>query len=424
MIARLLTELGGRVAHADVVATIDDTLTAERDPDGATAVEATESALVQVRLADQGRVGWAGGMASEADRIVAAARRSLEVSDLVPLLPPARSELPGVVTHARGVAMMGPADLVELTRTLADRIERPGRRLEVWAERSVGTVSIGNTRGVSAEFDVSLVGLGATVRPDQGPPAAFRVHLAQTEPFDQVAVGALADEVNEALAPPGLEFQSLSARVRVWFGPRAVRELILPLLSRQMGEGWLLRREPVPRYDERLTIVDDSLTPARPGSRPIDDDGVPTRRLTLIDRGQPTAGIVDVLLGSRHLRPPTGHGYRRGYAAPRVGFSNLLLETGTAERPALAAATGEGLYVPTLTFGPAPNPETGVFRVAVPWAYRMAGGEIVGRLDGLWLAGNVFELVRRVVAVGADSTWIGPVRVPSLVLDGVAATAR
>jgi predicted Zn-dependent protease len=42
-----------------------------------------------------------------------------------------------------------------------------------------------------------------------------------------------------------------------------------------------------------------------------------------------------------------------------------------------------------------------------------------GRLEGIRLAGNVYDLLTRVGAVGNDLTWIGAVGAPSMLLEGV-----
>ncbi|MBM4188959.1 MAG: hypothetical protein FJ206_16790 [Gemmatimonadetes bacterium] len=423
MIGRLLTELGGRVAHADVVATTDDTITVTRQARTAPIVEASTGAWVQVRVADSGRVGWAGGLLTDGGDIAAAALRSLAVSDQEPLLMPAPSPLPEVSTAAREVAGLGSDALLAVTESLADRLAGVGRTVEVWAERSVGQVEVANTRGVAAAYPASLVGVGVAVRLGDGTEAPLHLDLVQGRPPREDELAALGNEVEGLLRPPLLPFQPFRQRISVWFGPRAVRSLLAAILARHLGESWHPPAETV-RYDERITLDDDPHAPYRPGSRPIDDDGVVTRRIRLVDRGRPVAGIADLRLASRAGRPSTGHGYRRGAGPPRVGFSNLELGAGSDHQAALGAAAGNGIYVPTIRLGPAANPIAGTFRAAAPWAYRLDRGEVVGRLDGCWLSGNVFDLLGRLVAVGDDRRWVGAARVPSWVVDGVIATAR
>jgi predicted Zn-dependent protease len=85
----------------------------------------------------------------------------------------------------------------------------------------------------------------------------------------------------------------------------------------------------------------------------------------------------------------------------------------------LFRALGTGLLVADLAWGPAPNPEPGAFRAHAPWCFLVENGAVVGRLPRAILAGNVFDLLRRVVAIGADADWIGAAAVPSVIVDGV-----
>jgi PmbA protein len=279
-------------------------------------------------------------------------------------------------------------------------------------------VEVVNTRGVTAAYEVTVVGVGATVSTSGG--AACRVHLVEVGVPPLTAIEGLVAEIDERLDPPLLEEDPPAGPARVWFKPRAVAALLGPVLSRLAGERWVGGRERFPLLDRRLNLADDPLAAGRPGSRPIDDDGVPTRRLTLIHEGRAVAGILDLVTASRSFLPATGHGWRRGFGAPRIGFSNPVLAPGAGSPDDLAVAVGDGLVVADLRFGPAPNPESGAFRMWAPWTYLTRAGAIHGRLAGVELSGNVFELLgSRVLAVGADAQWVGSSRVPSLVLDGV-----
>jgi hypothetical protein len=48
--------------------------------------------------------------------------------------------------------------VVDLARLLAQRLERAGRQVDGWAERSTGTVEIANTRDVLVRYEATLVG--------------------------------------------------------------------------------------------------------------------------------------------------------------------------------------------------------------------------------------------------------------------------
>lgn len=423
MIGPLLIDLAPRVTHADASRVLDDTLSVSVDGDGPAGVAADESDTLQVRIAAGGRIGWAGGATAAAAEVIQAALRSAECSDAGILMTPAPAPLPTVVTRSPAASALSARDLLGLAGGLMDRLQRKGRRVEVWAERSAGSVEVANTRGVSASYEVTLAGLGATVR-DGRTAAACRVHLAQVGAPGLAEIESIVRETEFRLGFPVLDEVAVGPSARVWFRPRAVRALVAPLLARLAGQAWVDGRQAWPELDPRLTLIDDPLADGRPASRPISDDGVVARPVTLIASGRATGGILDLGLASSTRLPATGHSRQRGYAAPRAGFSNLVMLPGPTPPDDLAGVVGDGLLVADLAWGSAPNPAAGVFRVEAPWTYLVRQGKVVGRLDGAVLSGDVFALLTRLVAIGAEEEWIGSWRLPSLVVDGVGVAVR
>ena len=420
MIEALTEALSRSVTAADLVAKTDATLSVTVDGGGDVSITTDESSGVHVRVVQHGRIGWAGGPADHGEAVMEAARRSARSGPALDLMLPVASPTATVTTESPEAAGAGPAKLLALARALADRLRGPGRRIGVWAERSAGMVRVMNTRGVTVEYRTTLAGAGLAVATDATAfDAPLRLWRAGTGLPSLPELEALAAEAERWLRVPPVSAWSPGRRQRAWLGPRAVRTVLRPVLQRLTGEVWLERADSSPPLDPRLTLLDDPLAPGRPGSRPICDDGVPTRTLTLIDRGRPVQGIVDLVTGARHGVPATGHGLRRILGAPRPSFSNLRLLPGTAGEAELAAAVGDGLLVLALDWGPVPNPSSGGFRARAPWTFLVRHGEIAGRLVGAVLSGRADELLAGVGAIGRDAEWLGAAALPSLVVEGL-----
>jgi PmbA protein len=245
-----------------------------------------------------------------------------------------------------------------------------------------------------------------------------------------VDVEVLVADADRRLEPQPMESMALPARMPVCFGPRALATLLLPLRAALLGRDALLGRSPLrgrrgeQLFDRRFSLVDDALVPARPGSRPIDDDGVPSRRVDLVREGRVAAMAADLRIGALAGVPSTGNGCRPSGGPPRVGFTNLLVRAGDADRAALLAPLAPGLLVEDLDWGPGPNPLSGALLARASWAYLVEQGEVRGRVEGASLTGNVFDLLTRVVAIGNDATWVGSWCAPSMVLEGVGLVQR
>jgi PmbA protein len=208
----------------------------------------------------------------------------------------------------------------------------------------------------------------------------------------------------------------------VCLAPRAVATFLRPLRAALTGYAALLGSSPLrgrlhhKMFDEAITVADDPLAPGRPGSRPVDDDGVASRRVSLVSAGYVTGSISDLQLGARAGVPSTGHAWRAPGTAPRVGFTNLRIAPGSAGPKQLLEGMGTGLWIADLDWGPGPNGLSGALSLKAPWAYLVLGGAVVGRLEGVVISGNVFDALAHDVVVGNDATWIGAQCLPSLVV--------
>jgi PmbA protein len=237
-------------------------------------------------------------------------------------------------------------------------------------------------------------------------------------------VEALIAEVSGRLEPPLLGEASLPETLRVWLAPRATTKLFRPLL-RGLTAGTLLERAAPLRFrlgehvaPEAISLTDDPLRPLRPGSRPVDDEGVVSRIVPLVERGRLVGWIADLVTGARLGIPSTGHGRRWPFAPPRPAFSNLCLVPGEASPEDLSSAARDGVLIRDL---PIVTADAGGGRIAAetPWAYRLAGEEVVGRLPRLRLRGNLHRMLDRLVALGREAEWLGSWCSPGLVLDAV-----
>lgn len=431
MIERLLHAVAGRVAAADAVAKADDTLTVSLDDEGRVTVTASRSEVSHLRIAGDGKVAVASSTDPSPLALAEQALADLPEGEDLTLHFPAPAPLPGVMTRSPQAAAAGPETLLSMLRPLAGRLARTNRRVEVWAERSLGLVRVGNTRGVLAEYEVSTIGIGTMIESiGAGAAPPCRLHVAGATMPSMVEVETLVTEADRRLAPPPVESGALSGRMPVCFAPRALAILLLPLRAALLGHEALLGRSPLrgrrgePLFDRRFSLVDDALVPARPGSRPIDDDGVPSRRVDLVVEGRLAAMAADLRIGALAGVPSTGNAWRQAFGPPRVGFTNLLVRAGDGDRAALLAPLAPGLLVEDLEWGPGPNPLPGAFMARAPWAYLVEQGEVRGRVESVSLTGNAFDLLGRVVAIGSDATWVGSWCAPSMVFDGVGVVVR
>ncbi len=148
---------------------------------------------------------------------------------------------------------------------------------------------------------------------------------------------------------------------------------------------------------ERVTLVDDGSIPGLYGSTAIDDEGHPTGRNVLIERGVLKGYLCDRFQGRRIGMPSTGSGRRQSYAfAPSSRMNNTFLEAGTDDEDEMLRSIPEGLYVKRLGGGNSGRE----FSISVSEGYWIKNGQIDHRVKGLTLSGSGAELIRKVDRVG------------------------
>ena len=422
MIGPLLDATARRVRKADMCILADSTLSVTRSPDGVEAVH-RDSLVAHLRLEDEGKRGVATRSDQDVGAIVDAAMTSARHGPEGSLLRPLPSPLPAVITAHQGAASLDARDLAALADGLRARLDRKGRVLHTWAERSVGRVDVANTRGVMTGYDATLVGLGLSVAtPGDTGRLALRLHHAGVAPPDESAIAVLAAEADEMLAAPLLDAEPPVSPHPVWLAPRAVAVFLAPLRRGLLAHGvWAAQGPFTGRVGDRivsdqLTLVDDSLAPGRPGSRPIDDEGVVTHRKTLIERGILKGALTDLEAGARFGIPPTGHARRGGGARAWIGWSNVVLEPGRATEAEMFEAAKGGVLVRDLdpVVG---NTAPGRVTFTTPWAYKIEGDRIVGRYPRYVLRSAVYEVLNKVVAVGNEASWVGAQCLPGIVVE-------
>ena len=149
-----------------------------------------------------------------------------------------------------------------------------------------------------------------------------------------------------------------------------------------------------------VTAVDDGTLAGEWGSLNVDDEGMPTRRNLLIEKGVLKGYLVD-LLGSRRMGMPiTGSSRRQSYAfAPTSRMTNTFICPGQDEEEEMIASMGEGLYAKRMGGGSV-NPATGEFNFAVSEGYWVKDGRVVSPVRGATLIGKGEEVLLNIDRVG------------------------
>ena len=140
----------------------------------------------------------------------------------------------------------------------------------------------------------------------------------------------------------------------------------------------------------------------RADRRHIDDEGMPTTNLTLIENGILKNYMIDRLNGRRMGMPITGSSRRQDYTfAPVSRMRNTFIAAGNDDEAEIIASCPDGLYARAMGGGSV-NPVTGEFNFAVDEGYLIKNGKIDVPVRGASLIGRGSEILMKIDRVGRN----------------------
>ena len=153
---------------------------------------------------------------------------------------------------------------------------------------------------------------------------------------------------------------------------------------------------------KKVTAIDDGTIEGAWGSQNIDDEGNPTRKNVLIEKGILKNYLVDRLNSRRMDMEPNGAGRRQSYKyAPTSRMSNTYIAAGESDPEDIISATDKGLYAKYMGGGSV-DPATGEFNFNVREGYLIENGSLKKPVRGATLIGKGEEILKKIDMVGND----------------------
>ena len=152
------------------------------------------------------------------------------------------------------------------------------------------------------------------------------------------------------------------------------------------------------------------------GSRPFDAEGLPTARRALVEDGVLKGWTMDLATARKLGLKSSANAARSAGSGPSPSAWNVALTQGEQSREQLIRAMGTGLVV-TSMIGATINPNTGDYSRGAA-GYWVENGEIAYPVSGVTVAGNLRDMLRRIIPANDARPWLSQV-VPSLLVEGL-----
>jgi len=334
---------------------------------------------------------------------IALARLMEPDPDLLPLAEPAACPVvnPSIARHFEATAQATPAQRARAVAEAIGAVESAGQTAAGIYSTADATFALFNSRGVAARHTETMARFSITAMAgaSSGWTKASACNLADLNPLHlaQTAARKATESLHPRELPPG--------RYTVILEPAAVLDLVGQMFADfsataiRDGRSFLNDRLGHKLFGDNITIYDDALHPAQSGA-PFDGEGVPRRRLTLVD-----CGVVREIAYSRHAAalagvPPTGHGLPLPNDFGEAP-ANLVIAGGPSSVDEMVAATERGILVTRLWYIREVDPYEKIFTgMTRDGTFLVESGRVTAGLRNFRFNVGLMEMLSNVEAIG------------------------
>lgn len=277
-----------------------------------------------------------------------------------------------------------------------------------------GQTRIANSYGLNLSFRDNLAVAVASALAKEGDRVSTGTGFAISRDFEALSVEKIAGEaVEEALfmlhaAPVP------SGTYRAIIHSRCMPDLlgvfsdVFSAENAQKGMSLLAGKEGEVIAAPCVTLMDDPLLPGGLASRPFDAEGVAARPKAVIEGGRLTTLLHNLKTARKAGVKTTGNAAKGGYAGTvEVAPSNFYLKPGEKSLEQLTAEMGEGLVITDVSgLHAGANAISGDFSL-IAQGYTVKNGRKDQPVERITVAGNFYQLLKNIRAVGSDLCFPG-----------------
>lgn len=276
---------------------------------------------------------------------------------------------------------------------------------------ATGTTILANSKGFHGSYRSSLayasVGFQAGDGDNLFQDSWFeggRTRSALPDP--ELIATTAANRVTRLVGAHKVETQN----VPVVFEPPVTASLLLGLLAEATSgqavsrkQSFLIGKLGSKVADDLVTIVDDGLLVSGLGTAPFDSEGVPHRKVAVIEAGLLKGYLLDTYYGRKLGMPSTGNA---------GGPTNLFWAAGDSTPERIMASVDRGLLV-TGTIGFGTDPTTGDISIGA-FGLWIEDGAVAFPVAEITISGNLADLLGGVEMVGNDLRFHGFMNGPTV----------
>ncbi len=433
-----LLETASRVSdQAEVYSVRTDSSSLEMRNGTPTDLSASIQSGYAIRLLKDGRIGTAYTKnLLDREELVENALNSLKGNVKAGFSFPAPADIPGQMVPDDSIAAMGYHDLHRFSDRVLDHLNgKIEGQIDIHGGRGITDLSIINTSGLDVSSKTSFMYTFASLLFPNTETAVRRIFMSRkAADFPKGELDNLVNMYNAGLP----EVEIPTGKMKVMFMPDSMYTLIWRLSAAASGKSFYNRISPLQNkrgeqiVSEKFTLYGDPTDPDDVSQQYFDDEGVPTGKHTIIDRGIFKDIILNLDYAEKLNEKPAGNGFRGGMwggetislpPAPSLQCSRIA--PGSASLEEMIACIDKGVIILGVLGAHSGNILNGDFSVGLNPGFYVENGEIKGRVKDGMVAGNVYEILMNVEHVEDtlhDSVTGG--KYPAILIDNVSVAAK
>ena len=278
-----------------------------------------------------------------------------------------------------------------------------------------------NSRGFLGEYRTSYCSLAAVPIAREGESMERDYWVSMSRRFAALELPADIGRIAAMRALRRLGGKKVETqRVPVVFEPRTASSLLGNIFEAVHGESvyrqasFLAGKLGEKVASENLTVIDDATTPGLFGTSPFDDEGVPSRRTVILEKGVLRNYLLNTYTARKLGMKTTGSASRGLTGNAGIGHGNLFIEKGARTPESVIASVANGFYVTEL-IGSGVNVVTGDYSRGAAGIW-IRNGELAYPVSEVTIAGNLKEMLKDVEMIASDLEFRGSTAAPTLLI--------
>ena len=281
------------------------------------------------------------------------------------------------------------------------------------------SIAICNSNGLDLSYENRVAALitVAVVCKDGEKCNHFKIRVGEPESVDYEDLAK--QTVTETLEQLGGQVPDTGS-YPVVFSPEAMASLlrtysgIFSSEAAQKGLSKLADQEGAVIAAPCVTIVDDPFHPDSPAPIPFDSEGSPTHKKLLVEKGVLNTLLYNMETADKAGKVTTGNASKGSYSSP-VGIRpfSMYLVGGELTEAQLLQQAGNGIYIDKLEgLHAGANAVTGDFSLQSA-GYLIENGVKTAHIKSFTVAGNFYELLKKITAVADNMKLHNPLGITS-----------